>query len=110
MLVNTALWTVPPFLIAMDIAATSTWCDTLMNELNDARSNHGPESHLKIQWLETTLRQLVRRASAAPPPPLSPPPSPSPFCELCNHRQALMVRVASATGTRTRAKAWASNS
>eukprot|EP01046_Picozoa_sp_COSAG06_P063745 COSAG06_NODE_14938_length_1113_cov_1.582840_2_plen_168_part_01 len=71
-LVLTALWTVPPFLIAMDIAATSTWCDTLMNELNDARSNHGPESHLKIQWLETTLRQLVRRASAAPPPP--PPP------------------------------------
>ena len=65
-LVLTALWTVPPFLIAMDIAATSTWCDTLMNELNDARSNHGPESHLKIQWLETTLRQLVRHAS--PPP------------------------------------------
>ncbi len=52
-----------PFLLGLDIVATSTWCDTLMNELNDARANHGSESHLKIQWLETVLRQLVRLAS-----------------------------------------------
>lgn len=49
-----------PFLLAKDVADTSTWCENLMEELNDARSNHGPESHLKIQWLETTLKQLVR--------------------------------------------------
>jgi hypothetical protein len=49
-----------PFILAIDIADTSTWCDNLMEELNDARAFHGPESHLKIQWLETTLRQLVR--------------------------------------------------
>ena len=52
-----------PFLAAMNIAETSTWCDTLMDELNDARTNHGPDSHLKIQWLESTLKQLVRPPS-----------------------------------------------
>ena len=44
----------------MNIAETSTWCDTLMDELNDARTNHGSDSHLKIRWLETALKQLVR--------------------------------------------------
>ena len=57
-----AIFTTLPFVLALDIAATSTWCDNLMEELNDSRANHGPESHLQIQWLETTLRQLVRRA------------------------------------------------
>ena len=66
-LVLTAINTTLPFLLALDIAATSTWCDNLMAEFNDARINHGPESHLKIQWLETALEKLVRRTCAAPP-------------------------------------------
>ena len=65
-LVLTAIGTALPFMLALDIAATSTWCDTLMAELNDARANHGPGSHLKIQWLETTLRQLVRLRLSQP--------------------------------------------
>ena len=59
-LVMAAFFAAIPFLAAMNIAETSTWCDTLMDELNDARTNHGPDSHLKIQWLETALKQLVR--------------------------------------------------
>ena len=66
MLVQTAFSTALPFLLAMDIAATSTWCDNLMTALNDTRKQYGTESHLKIQCLETTLKQLVR-----PFPPLS---------------------------------------
>ena len=52
-----------PFLLAKDVANTSTWCDNLMEELNGTRTNHGPESHLKIHWLETALKQLVRGIS-----------------------------------------------
>ena len=66
MLVQTAFSTALPFLLAMDIAATSTWCDNLMTALNDTRKQYGTESHLKIQCLETTLKQLVRSF-----PPLS---------------------------------------
>ena len=47
-----------PFLVARVVADTSNWCDNLMNALNHARANHGPDSHLKIHWLETTLKQL----------------------------------------------------
>jgi hypothetical protein len=67
-LVTTAICTTLPFLLALDIAATSTWCDNLMAELNDARINHGPESHLKIQWLETALEKLVRQTASRAPP------------------------------------------
>lgn len=49
-----------PFPLAMDIAGTSSWCDTLMEELNEARIKHGETSHLKIHCLETSLKQLVR--------------------------------------------------
>ena len=49
-----------PFPLAMDIASTSSWCDTLMTELNEARIKHGEASHLKIQCLETSLAKLVR--------------------------------------------------
>ena len=59
-LVHAAVYAAIPFLAAMNIAETSTWCDTLMDELNDVRTNHGPDSHLQIQWLETGLKQLVR--------------------------------------------------
>lgn len=55
-----AIMSLLPFVLAMDIADTSTWCDKLMDELNDARINYGLESHLKIRWLETSLKQLVR--------------------------------------------------
>jgi hypothetical protein len=81
-----------PFLLALDIAATSSWCDNLMEELNDSRANHGPESHLKIQWLETTLRQLVRPAF--------------PLCaRVCVNDYLRRVHIA-----RTDATAWASRS
>jgi hypothetical protein len=49
-----------PFPLAIDIASTSSWCDTLMAELNEARIKHGKASHLNIQCLETSLKQLVR--------------------------------------------------
>jgi hypothetical protein len=67
-LVVTAIFSMLPFLLAYDIAATSTWCDNLMAELNDARINHGPESHLKIRWLETALEKLVRQTASRAPP------------------------------------------
>eukprot|EP01043_Picozoa_sp_COSAG02_P026736 COSAG02_NODE_1549_length_11966_cov_3.777282_1_plen_350_part_00 len=49
-----------PFPLAMDIASTSSWCDTLMAELNEARIKHGKACHLNIHCLETSLKQLVR--------------------------------------------------
>eukprot|EP01043_Picozoa_sp_COSAG02_P051191 COSAG02_NODE_5358_length_4399_cov_16.010930_3_plen_358_part_00 len=52
--------TLMPFPLATDIASTSSWCDTLMAELNEARIKHGEASHLKIHCLETSLKQLVR--------------------------------------------------
>ena len=51
-----------PFGLAMDVAHTSSWCDYLVEELNEARAKFGPRSHLKIDWLETTLLRLVRVA------------------------------------------------
>ena len=49
-----------PFLMALDVAHTSTYCDLLVEKLNDARIEHGPESDDKITWLETSLLRLVR--------------------------------------------------
>jgi hypothetical protein len=49
-----------PLLMAKDVAYTSTYCDLVMDELNEARTKHGPESHLKIRWLESALEKLVR--------------------------------------------------
>lgn len=57
---NCALSALLPFPLAMDIASTSSWCDTLMTELNEARIKHGKACHLNIQCLETSLKQLVR--------------------------------------------------
>ena len=48
-----------PFFLAMDVAHTSSWCDYLVEELNEARAKFGPASHLKIDWLETALARLV---------------------------------------------------
>jgi len=59
----TTLFTALPLLMAKDVAHTSTYCDLVIDELNEARAKHGPESHLKIQWLESTLKQLVRPPS-----------------------------------------------
>ena len=49
-----------PFPLAWYIVGTSSRCDELMAELNKARIKHGEEVHLKIQCLETALKQLVR--------------------------------------------------
>ena len=62
-IVLTAVFTAMPLLMAKDVAHTSTYCDLVMDELNEARAKHGPEGHLKIQWLESTLKQLVRPPS-----------------------------------------------
>lgn len=64
-LVITASFLSVPLLCAIHVAETSTWCDILMEELNDARTNYSPECHLKIQWLETALKQLVRNPMQA---------------------------------------------
>jgi hypothetical protein len=58
-IVIAAFFTPLPFLLAKDIANTSAWCNILMEELNDSRANCGQESHLKIQWVETVLKQQV---------------------------------------------------
>ena len=92
-----AIFATLPFLLAMDIANTSTWCDTLLEELNDARINHGPESHLKIHWLETALKQLVRSCV----PPLLPLRATT-FLKSLAHARLRAFR--------TRVKAWASRS
>ena len=52
-----------PFPLAVDIAGTSTCCDELMDELNQARIKHGKSCHATIQCLETALKQLVRQPS-----------------------------------------------
>ena len=61
-LVNAAVFVSLPFGLAMDVAHTSSWCDFLVERLNEARAKFGPGSDLKITWLETTLRRLVRVA------------------------------------------------
>jgi hypothetical protein len=55
-----------PFLMAYSIADISTWCDILINELNDTRTNRGPEVHAKIHWLDSALKQLVRSVLTLP--------------------------------------------
>ena len=60
LLVLTAIQIPMPFLMALDVAHTSTYCDLLVEKLNDARAKYGPESNDKITWLETTLLRLVR--------------------------------------------------
>jgi hypothetical protein len=49
-----------PFLLVLDVAHTSTYCDLLVEKLNSARVRYGPESDPKITWLETSLLRLVR--------------------------------------------------
>ena len=45
-------------LLAVDLATTSSRCDLLMDELNNAGIRNGPEQHLTIDWLEIRLRRL----------------------------------------------------
>jgi hypothetical protein len=55
-----------PFLLAKDIADTSTWCSYLMAELNDVRTRcMTTETHLKVQMLEVALERLVRQKAVA---------------------------------------------
>jgi hypothetical protein len=71
MLLYTAIFGALPFLIAMELAVTSSYCDILMNELNEARKRYGASSHLKLQWLETTYGNLVRTTQHAGYTPLA---------------------------------------
>ena len=47
-------------LLAVDVATTSSRCDLLMDQLNAARIQHGPQHHIRISWLTTSLKELVR--------------------------------------------------
>ena len=49
-----------PVLVAQDVATTSSCCDILMAEINEARQRHGPEANDVITWLESSLKNLVR--------------------------------------------------
>eukprot|EP01052_Picozoa_sp_SAG31_P043269 SAG31_NODE_7154_length_1772_cov_1.843395_1_plen_236_part_10 len=54
-----------PLGLAYIMARNSLTCNLLMDELNKARMKHGAEVHIKIQWLETSLKQQVRRQNYA---------------------------------------------
>jgi len=47
-----------PLLFAADIAATSSICDELLEQLNLVAVRAGPALHTKIDWLETRLRRM----------------------------------------------------
>ena len=49
-----------PVLATIDVATTSSCCDLLMDEINQARQRHGPEANDVITWLESSLEKLVR--------------------------------------------------
>ena len=56
-----AMAMISPFfglLLAKDLATTSSRCDLLMDDLNNAGIRNGPEQHLTIDWLEIRLRRL----------------------------------------------------
>ena len=52
------LFTPIPLLLLLDVAATSSSCDMLMDTLNDVRIKHQKPAHLQIEWLETALARL----------------------------------------------------
>ena len=56
--VAVAIFGLLSFPLAADLASTSTHCDYLMDELNEARIKAGKDCHLKIHCLETSLKQL----------------------------------------------------
>eukprot|EP01045_Picozoa_sp_COSAG04_P023988 COSAG04_NODE_2934_length_3374_cov_1.368855_3_plen_376_part_00 len=49
-----------PVLATIDVATTSSCCDLLMDEINQARQRLGPEANEVITWLESSLKNLVR--------------------------------------------------
>ena len=49
-----------PFPLAWDIAHTSSFCDLLVDELNEVRIRHGVACDAKITYLEVALGNLVR--------------------------------------------------
>lgn len=53
-----AICSLLPLLIAMDLASTSSMCDILMDELNDAGMRHGFENDPKIDWVVRMLSRL----------------------------------------------------
>jgi len=47
-----------PFLMANDVAQTSSMCDKLMYTINDVGIKHGDACFARVAWLETRLKQL----------------------------------------------------
>ena len=54
------VFTFLPVLATADVATTSSSCDLLMAEINQARQRLGPEANEVITWLESSLEKLVR--------------------------------------------------
>lgn len=49
-----------PFMVALDIATTSSFCELLLDQLNNVAMDAGPDNSKHIAWLETRLQQTVR--------------------------------------------------
>eukprot|EP01052_Picozoa_sp_SAG31_P049546 SAG31_NODE_10904_length_1085_cov_1.317444_2_plen_90_part_00 len=56
----TVVFSFLPVLATADVATTSSCCDLLMDEINQARQRLGPEANDVITWLESSLEKLVR--------------------------------------------------
>ena len=54
------VFTFLPVLATADVATTSSCCDLLMAEINQARQRLGPEANEVITWLESYLEKLGR--------------------------------------------------
>ena len=49
-----------PLLLAYDVAHTSARCDALMDRLNAVRMESGEAYHIRLEWLELSLKNLNR--------------------------------------------------
>ena len=47
-----------PFLVALDLASTSSTADSLLDAISQAAIKHGPGSYHHVAWLESRLRKM----------------------------------------------------
>ena len=52
------VWKMVPFLLANDVAFTSSCCDQLMDTINDVGIRRGENCYARVAWLESRLKQL----------------------------------------------------
>ena len=60
MIIALCIFTPMLFLMALDLASTSSKADALLDTFNHAGIKHGPNSYQHIAWLGSSLRQLNR--------------------------------------------------